>query len=442
MGFYKFKENDIFRNRIKTNPKVEFFIHRGAIYYNNYSVSGSNPSIPEGHLSLHDLNVGRVDSTTEPGQKGVAAGGTFVRSDLIHSFISKGGSQESFKTIAGGPGDVSYFNDKDYGDKISLAYPLTSSLARQFFSASQQERSELDALKNTLNYYSHLSPHYVVSSSYNHLNRDLTASSLITPESDPGTRDSVPAATVGAIPVNLVSVPSIFYGSAIKKGSVELNYYITGTLAAQAKDVNKNGTLIQTGPRGSNQSGSTVGVVLYNEGFMILTGNYDLHDTYLDFFESGVASKPRWVNFGSRGFSNQRLVSSSFEFKFEGTQYISTVTMLAHAPLNELDYSNNPTFRKYGQVKVLSPTGSIPKFGTSYPQAYGTTMYLENNEQIAKNIVSSSFVDLTGSYEKQTYISKIGLFDKNKNLIAIAKLATPIKKTSNRELTFKLKLDI
>ena len=69
-------------------------------------------------------------------------------------------------------------------------------------------------------------------------------------------------------------------------------------------------------------------------------------------------------------------------------------------------------------------------------------MYLENNEQIAKNIVSSSFVDLTGSYEKQTYISKIGLFDKNKNLIAIAKLATPIKKTSNRELTFKLKLDI
>ena len=122
--------------------------------------------------------------------------------------------------------------------------------------------------------------------------------------------------------------------------------------------------------------------------------------------ESGVAEKPKWVNFGSRGFSNNRLFSSSFELKLEGTQYISTVTMLAHAPKNDLEYSNNPTYRKQGQAKTLSPSGSIPKLGSSYPKAYGTTMYVENNEQVAKNIVSSSFIDSTGSYEKQTYISK------------------------------------
>tara|TARA_R100001594_G_scaffold7061_3_gene19496 strand:- start:74 stop:1375 length:1302 start_codon:yes stop_codon:yes gene_type:complete len=433
MGFYKFKENDIFRNRIKTNPKVEFFVHRGATYYNNYSVSGSNPSVPEGHLSLYDLNVGRVDSTTEPRQKLLASDvGTFARSELIHSFISKGASQASFKTIAGGPNDTEYFADKQWGDTISLTYPLTASLARHYFSASQGKRERLYALKNTLNYYSYLSPHYKVSSS--HLNRDLTASSNVNPER--------PAGAFGAVPVNLLSIPSIFYGSAIRKGSIELNYYVTGTLVAQAKDKNKNGDIIQVGPPGSRGSGSTIGVALYNEGFMLLTASYNLHGQYLDFFESGVAEKPKWVNFGSKGFSNQRLVSSSFELKFEGTQYISTVTMLAHARKNDLEYSNNPTYKKQGQAIMLSPSGSISKYDSTYPKVYGTTMYIENNEQVAKNIISSSFIDSTGSYKKQTYISKIGIFDKHKNLIAIAKLATPIKKAIDRDLTFKLKLDI
>ena len=43
--------------------------------------------------------------------------------------------------------------------------------------------------------------------------------------------------------------------------------------------------------------------------------------------------------------------------------------------------------------------------------------------------------------EKQTYISQIGLYDDDRNLLGIAKLATPVKKTEDREFTFKLKLD-
>ena len=38
-------------------------------------------------------------------------------------------------------------------------------------------------------------------------------------------------------------------------------------------------------------------------------------------------------------------------------------------------------------------------------------------------------------------ISQIGLFDEERNLVGIAKLATPVKKTEDREFTFKLKLD-
>ena len=59
-----------------------------------------------------------------------------------------------------------------------------------------------------------------------------------------------------------------------------------------------------------------------------------------------------------------------------------------------------------------------------------------------KNTVSSSYNDPTGSFVKTTYVSKIAIYDRNKNLIAIAKPATPIRKTPTRDFTFKLKLDI
>ena len=61
--------------------------------------------------------------------------------------------------------------------------------------------------------------------------------------------------------------------------------------------------------------------------------------------------------------------------------------------------------------------------------------------QLLKNIVTSSHSHHSASFKKQTYISQIGLYDDDKNLIGVAKLATPVKKTEDREFTFKLKLD-
>ena len=60
---------------------------------------------------------------------------------------------------------------------------------------------------------------------------------------------------------------------------------------------------------------------------------------------------------------------------------------------------------------------------------------------IFKNMVSSSFADPTGSFQKETYVSEVAIYDKDRNLIGVAKLATPVKKTEERDLTFKLKVD-
>ena len=40
--YYRFGEDDVFHNRIKTHPSCEFYIYSGSIYYNNeYSLEGT-----------------------------------------------------------------------------------------------------------------------------------------------------------------------------------------------------------------------------------------------------------------------------------------------------------------------------------------------------------------------------------------------------------------
>ena len=65
----------------------------------------------------------------------------------------------------------------------------------------------------------------------------------------------------------------------------------------------------------------------------------------------------------------------------------------------------------------------------------------ESSEIKIKNTISSSYLSPTGSFKKQTFITKIGIYDDQKNLIGIASVAEPVKKTENRDFTFKLKMD-
>jgi hypothetical protein len=98
-----------------------------------------------------------------------------------------------------------------------------------------------------------------------------------------------------------------------------------------------------------------------------------------------------------------------------------------NAPKNELNNSNNPTFISYS---------------TSSMNITSSTIFKQPDNMEIKNTVYSEYADPTGSFEKHTYITKINVYDENKNLIGIAKLAKPVKKTEGRDLTFKIKLDL
>ena len=56
--------------------------------------------------------------------------------------------------------------------------------------------------------------------------------------------------------------------------------------------------------------------------------------------------------------------------------------------------------------------------------------------------MQSAFCSSSAQMEKQVFISKIGIYDQDRNLIGIAKLANPVRKQQSQGFTFKLKLDI
>ena len=272
---YKFNQNDIFKNTIVAYPNYEFLLYTGSVYLQNRKSDNSN--VPNGNLSLYELNVNRTGAK-------------------IYPFITKAGTLSSFKTVS-----TSNFNSFTYGDILTGTYELTSTVALNYYGVGYS-RPHINALKNTLNYYSKVSNKYKYNTNF----------------------------SSGAL--SQISIPSIFYGSQIQKGSVQLEFYYTGTLIATAKDVHKNGELIQVDGT-SSVSGTTVGVVLYNEGIILLTSSADLASSTDDYL--GISQyKPAWIYFAA----NQTVATSSaFKIKYNGTTKIPTITMFAHAEKIDLN---------------------------------------------------------------------------------------------------------
>tara|TARA_Y100000593_G_scaffold77699_1_gene143947 strand:+ start:2521 stop:3753 length:1233 start_codon:yes stop_codon:yes gene_type:complete len=410
MSYYKFNRNDVFTNTLKTYPSVKFVVYSGSSFYNNTPNIAGKFTDPirltdAGNVSLFELNIDRVSSsnnrsigpTTVPEQ-------TVYDNGLIYPYVIKNGSRISFRTST-----AAAFNNSNYGDiMLGVAYPYTSSISKEFYDTTTSRASSnplpgagyvshIRALKNTINHYGYISPHFAYSSSA--LERNFDDNQL-----------------------GLVSIPTIFYGSEIKKGTIDLKYYYTGTLASRVVDKNQDGVLYSI--YGAD-SGSVVGIALYNEGFLILTGTTALNgntDTY-----KPATDNPKWIYFAQSVSGTITAPSSSYVMAMSGTSYTQTLTMFATAPKGELNQSNNPTFVEYS-------TGDFVQTGSK--------QYKEVTNRQIKNVVSSAYADPTGSFEKTTYISKIGVYDKNKNLIGLAKLATPMRKTAARDFTFKIKVDI
>ena len=397
MPFRKFGDTDLIRNTAIAYPKVNFFIYDSKVYYNGRPDQDGQfskvYSSEAGSINLYEYNIDKLSGSN----------------NFIYPYITKQSAGASFKTV----GKVSYSNEFAYGDRVTSSYPMTASITREYMTTPGGKTGyapnyrHFYSLKNRLNFLGQKSPHYLVSSSFGDKNTQT---------------------------VNLISIPSIAYGSRINPGSVSLKWYLTGSLIGELQDTKQNGELIQVGPAGSEGSGSVAGVVLYNEGFLLLTGSWDLSSETIGLTVGGSVTEPKWIYYGAgakdgvtQATAPAGYVSASFDMSFEGHTETQVLTMFANAGRGQVNFSNNPTYVTYGQDK-LSVTSSA--------------IFKENPDRTIKNTVSSSFKGYEAPFKRQVYISRIAVYDENKNLIGVATLSSPILKEETQDLTFKIKLDI
>ena len=428
MHRYEFKPDDLFINRLKTYPEYNVFIYQSQMFVNKDTrITGS------GGIVVYDVNTYRTSS------------------NRVYPFLESSSKRDIFKEQVYNPlvQNVSsdLYNLRAYwnhvsGSRILASYPEVSGTTIQSSYPHESPIKRNKTLKDSaysMSYFNILGG-YVRNNQNINLVRNLNTSAsalqnvarkyttlsdhFIFESSSIRSRDLVYG--TAADNINFITIPSMYYGSTIKKGSVELNYYITGSKIASCADKNHNGTLI--GTTGST-SGSVVGLVLYDEGIIMLTSSAKLETGGLGIRYDGTsAASGSWQYYGttlSDAISHATLASVSYDLNFKGTNYLNSMTMFAHARKGHLNHSNNPTYKDLTFTPVHT-TGS-------------GKVFIEGDSKLV-NVVSASYV--SSSFDKTTYISKVHIYDEDGNLIAITSMAKPVKKTLTDEFTFKMKLDL
>ena len=404
MSLKKFHTGDIINTVLTTNPEVHFMVHNGRVHLHHErpedgDFSNTIKHVNSGHVSLYELNINRPADS------------------MISSYVEKSSSRYAFGSVITG----SQFDDNslyDYGDKITYTYPLSASISRIYIPAGPAYPSGDPSSADYVTV--HANKKYIRA-----LQNPINSTGRLGPQNKYG--------NLGTEAVNLVCVPGIFYGSSVSPGSVELNYYITGTLYATAKDLYSDGRIMQTYP---TTSSLPIGIAIYNQGILVLTGSEDLTpadgDNYVDnFLSDSTTTAPSWLAFGTGApqvgtqITTGSCIKSSYSISLKGVNKIPTVTMFSYSKKGEDNFSHNPTFLKE----------------TSGPKNSLTERHYSEFKRNVKKVNKSIYADYEEEFENNVYISKIGIYDENKNLIAIATLANPIKKTEKRDFMIKMKMD-
>ena len=183
--------------------------------------------------------------------------------------------------------------------------------------------------------------------------------------------------------IGVISIPQQKYGEGLKMGSVELQY---GTITV-TDDSNSN--LIDSA---SNHKGN----VYYDRGLIVLTKDI-VEDTTIE----------------------------SFELSYRSTMTIYENEVFLSVNENEFNVSQNPSAydgTNKIKLKTIQSTIEPTKFG-----GFGEYDY-------------SSSVDTTGSY-LAPFITTIGLYDNELNMVAVCKLPKPIKSLPDYPLNFIVRFD-
>ncbi len=223
----------------------------------------------------------------------------------------------------------------------------------------------------------------------------------------------------GSFSLNLGVSGSFMSGGA---GSTEFGELltITDTNAATSYKVNspagEYAILFATGA--TTPADTKVGLLYYQAGVAVLTASVMLGkgtDAINAFVSGGLGGGSDAIQFTPSGQTiNQALTDVSisgscdsfrhrfFDLDFNNTTELNSTIYFCRAGHNEFNYSSNPT-------------------------------YINDTSQIR---VKNSSLD-----QPVSYVTTVGLYSADNELLAVAKLSEPLKKTPDTELTLRVRLD-
>jgi len=177
---------------------------------------------------------------------------------------------------------------------------------------------------------------------------------------------------------------------------------ITDTLSATGTTVG-TGVLIEyhsdsLGNVIATKSGNIVGQFLSNEALISVTGIKSSDSERSTLISAGVGTT----------------------YKFYTNVYQNTMNVFCRCQPDELNYTLNPTAFKPDKVEDW--------MNSSFTSS-------TDNAEYRSDFTSSGM-------NWQPYITSIGLYDDNNDLLAIAKLTRPLRKSSDIPMTFQIRIDI
>jgi hypothetical protein len=154
----------------------------------------------------------------------------------------------------------------------------------------------------------------------------------------------------------------------------------------------------------STTTNLTGGIVFYQAGLMVLTSSVFTNSTD-DYFSSsadGARSIDEQLVSGSITGSADALRHRIQNLQFNNTTEINSTVYFCRLPHNKYNYSSNPTYLNGGAIRVKNLN--------------------RNNPPIS-------------------YVTTIGLYNSDNELLAVAKLSEPLRKDPTNELTLRVRLD-
>ena len=115
-------------------------------------------------------------------------------------------------------------------------------------------------------------------------------------------------------------------------------------------------------------------------------------------------------------FLSHSTSSANNYFAGRTLETINSTIYFARVGNGEFNFSNNVTYYDSGSEQFIKPLLLASGVGTN----------TQGNNNVNRNI---------------TYVTTVGLYNDNEELLAVAKLSKPVRKTSNSEMIIKIKLD-